>query len=370
MYRLLILLLLSTLAFSQTVQPAAPAPPGKLQAAPAPEQKRETPGVKPAEKKEAAAEPGPDAAVITIEGLCAKPAATPAACKTVVTRAQFDKLATALDPKMPQQRRRQLANAYAQSLILSEAAQKRGLDSKPETQQILHFVRIQTLSQLLGRELQEEAKNVPPAEEQKYYDEHKDRFTEATLQRIFLPKNPPEAGATPPDDKAKAEREAALKAEAVKIQAAAAAGGDFDKLQKQAYDDLAMKSTPPPTQAGVMRQGSLPPAQAKVFDLQPGQVSEPLDTPAGFYVYKLVSKKTLTLAEAKSEIDNMLAGERMQQLMESITKNTKPVFNEEYFGPTEAGAGPPVPPGAMRAPARPAPPKAHTPPPKAPTPPK
>lgn len=368
MYRLLTVLLLSSLAFSQTAQPASPKPPANLQISPAPEQKRETPGVKPAEKKDA--EVAPSAAVITIDGLCAKPAATPADCKTVITRAEFDKLADALSPDMPQARRRQLANAYAQMLVMSETAQKRGLEDKPDTQRVLQFAKLQALSQILIRDIQEEARKVPPAEEQKYYDEHKANFTEASMQRIFLPKNPPEAGANPPDEKAKADREAKLKAEADKIHAAAVAGEDFDKLQKQAYDDLGMKSTPPPTQAGVMRQNSLPPAQAKVFDLEPGKVSEPLDTPGGFYIYKLVSKKTLTLPEARAEIDRVLEGERMQQIMGRITKSMKPVFNEAYFGPmTEAGHPPaaPGPPAARpsRPPARPAaPPRAPTPPPK------
>ncbi len=371
MYRLLTFLLFSSLAFSQTAKPAAPAtppaPPSQVQATPTPPTKVQAvpaaPAQKPAEKKESA-EVAPDAPVITIDGLCAKPAATAAACKTVVTRAQFDKLADALDPKMPAPRRRQLANAYAQLLVLSETAEKRGLENKPDTQQVLKFARLNALSQVLVRDLQEEAKKVPPAEEQKYYDEHKANFTEATLERIFIPKNPPEPGA---DDKAKTDQEAKFKAEATKIQASAASGGDFDKLQKQAYDDLGLKSTPPPTQAGAMREGSLPAGQAKVFDLQPGQVSEPLETPGGLYIYKLVSKKTLTLAEAKGEIDRALEGERMQQLMENITKNMKPVFNEAFFGPMEAGpgAGPGMPPPRSPRPAvRPAPKAPAPPPPK------
>jgi len=371
MYRLLTFLLLSWLAFAQAkpAAPPTPAPPPPANPQAAPEQKRETPGVKPPEQKQAA-EPGPTAAVITIDGLCAKPAATPAGCKTVITRAQFDTLANALQPDMPEPRRRQLATAYVQLLVMAQAAQKRGLDSKPETQQVLHFARMQALSQILLRQLQEEARKVPAAEEQKYYDEHKDMFTEATLQRLFLPKNPPEAGAKPPDEKAKAEREKTLQAEADKIHAAAAAGGDFDKLQKQAYDDLGIKSTPPPTQAGVMRQTSLSAEQAKAFELQPGQVSRPLESPAGFYIYKLVSKKTLTLPEARGEIDRALEGQRMQQEVEGITQRVKPVFNEAYFGPMPSEVGrPPMgrvgpPPRPSRPPSRPMPSKLPPPPPK------
>ena len=59
----------------------------------------------------------PDAAVITIQGICDTPAAKAAAgsaqpksaCKTVITRAQFEGLASALQPNMNPAMKRRLA---------------------------------------------------------------------------------------------------------------------------------------------------------------------------------------------------------------------------------------------------------------------
>jgi hypothetical protein len=322
MYRLLTLVLLSTLTFSQTTPPA-PKPP----AAKPPAQ-----SAAPAEKPSVKAEVPATAAVITIEGVCnGKVAATPAPeCKTVITRAQFEKLVEALDPNMPPPRRQQLADVFARMIVMSDAADQRGLANTPEAHQILNFTRMQALTQLLLRDLQKEAAAVPPAETEKYYNEHAQHYEQATLQRIFIPKTPP-GGEKPADEKT-------LQAEAEKIRAAAVAGGDFEKLQKQAYDDLGLKTPPPPTAAGTQRRESLPPSQAKVFDLEPGKVSEVLNEPGGMYIFKVESKKKLTLAEVTPEINKTMESERLKESIEKLTKNVKPDLNQDYFGPSAVAA--------------------------------
>ena len=295
MYRLFVLVLFSTLAFSQATPPAKSAPPAKPQVV-KPQAAQPASPAKPAEK----AEVSPTAAVITIEGFCdGKVPATPSAeCKTVITRADFEKLVDAFDPKMAVARRRQLADAYARMLVMSGMAEQRGIQNTPEAQQILQFTHKQALMQLLGREMQKEAANVPPEVTEKYYNEHAQQYEQASFQRIFIPKTPA-SGETPPD-------QTTLEAEGQKIRAAAAAGGDFEKLQKQAYDDIGLKTPPPPTAAGTQRSESLPPSQSKVFDLQPGQISEVMDEPGGLYIFKLDSKNKLTLAEAIPEINRSL----------------------------------------------------------------
>lgn len=326
MSRLFAFVLFSALAFSQAAPPAKSAPAATPQTA-----KPATPA-KPAEK----AEVPPTAAVITIGGICnGKVPATPSAeCKTVITRADFEKLVDALDPQMPIARRRQLADAYSRMLVMSEMAEQRGIQNTPEAQQILHFTHMQALMQLLGREIQKEAAKVPPAETEKYYHEHAQRYEQGKFQRIFIPKTPP-GGEKPADEKT-------LEAEGQKVRAAAATGGDIEKLQKQAYDDLGIKTPPPPTATEMQRRESLPPSQAKIFDLQPGQISEVMNEPGGLYIFKLDSTKKLTLAEVTPEINRVLEQERMKDAVEKLTQRVKPELNQEYF---EAPAGP----GAMPA---------------------
>src|SRR4051812_24718835 len=91
---LLALFLLSSLAFSQT---------------PASGQAAETPSA--TATKPASGEVAPTAPVITIAGFCPGKQAAGAECKTEVSRAEFEKLAHALNPNMPEQTKAQLANA-------------------------------------------------------------------------------------------------------------------------------------------------------------------------------------------------------------------------------------------------------------------
>ncbi len=350
----LVVLIFSSLAMAQTA--AKPAPRPNLPSAPTAQT-----GAPPAEAPKAAAPAAvaPTAPVITIQGVCAKEASTPPAeCKTVVTKAEFEKLANALNPQMPEPMKRQLANAYAQLLVLDRLARERGLQNQPDTAEVLRFAQMQALGNLLLCDMQQQASKVPQADIENYYNQHKGNYEDASLLRIFIPKTPGAPGSAPD--------EARLKAEADKIHAAAARGGDFDKLQKEAYADLGLKSEAPPVTLSDTRREGLPPAQAKVFDLQPGQLSEVLDAPGGFYIYKMVTKKSLPLADAEAEIKRTLEQERLQQAMERIRAKVKPEFNEAYFGsappPGPPGVPPPgarpqtPPPGAVK-PATPPPPK-------------
>jgi len=301
-------LLLSSLTFAQTAS--------KPQATPAPQ----APATASAEKP---AEVSPSAPVITVNGFCPGKPAAGADCKTEVSRAEFEKLAKALS--LPEARKRELANGYAQMLVMSKLAEDRGIDKKPETQEFLRFLRMQALSQMLGREIQDEAANIPAADIGKYYNEHAGQYTQATLQRVFIPKMPPNA-----QEKVD---ESAVKAEGAKMVAAAKApDADFGKLQKQAYGDLKITATPPPTDLKDVRRDNIPPGQAKAFDLNPGEVSEAIDEPGGIYIYKIVSKKTLTQPEVEPDIKKTLELERAQAAMKKLIGTVKLDYNEAYFG--------------------------------------
>lgn len=312
-------LLLSCLCFAQTAtKPQTPAP---TQAAPAAEKPAGT---------------SPSAAAITITGFCPGKQATGADCKTEVPGKDFESLVNALNPTMPEATKRQLANAYARMIVMAQLAKDRGIEKKPETREVLRFTEMQALSQLLARDLQEEAAKIDPADIEKYYNDHAVQYTQATLQRIFIPKMPPNAQEKVDD--------AAVKAEGAKILVAAKVpNADFAKLQKQAYDDLKNTATPPPTELKDVRRDTVPAGQTKAFDANVGEVAEPIEEPGGIYIYKVVSKKTLTQAEVEPDIRKTIEQERLQATMEKLTGNIKPELNETYFGGT-AGQGSQVPP--------------------------
>ena len=370
-------IVLVCLAWGQATAPPAPVdhPAQPAQADP------DAPGATAKAPDVAATEP-----VLTLKGLCQDPAKEGSSCQTVMTRDQFEKLANALQPNMSPPIKRQLANAYAKMLVMSAAAEKKGLDKEPQFDQMLNFARMQILSQVLSRNLQEESQKVSDADIQKYYDENKKGFEEADFLRIYVPKTkqiaPPQpAGAKPavkpspkptvkpmsfvtdqedqagekksgagaatkkplsPEEQQKA-GEAAMKKVAESLQKRATAGEDFEKLQKEAYAAAGIKGNAPPVKMDKARRTSLPATQAAVFDLNQGAVSDLLTEPSGYYIYKMIAKRTLPLDAVKGEIKNTLSSQRFRDSMQGIQQQATPELNDNYFGATRP-PGMPVPP--------------------------
>jgi hypothetical protein len=89
------------------------------------------------------------------------------------------------------------------------------------------------------------------------------------------------------------------------------------------------------------------------MDLKPGDVSEVISDPNdGHYIYKLISKETLSLDAMKGEIRTQISGQRYRDIMQGFQGNV--TLNDAYFGPTRPSAMPqppkaPVPPAQQGA---------------------
>jgi hypothetical protein len=327
------------------------------------------------------------AAVLTITGVCkpqprpaaakagasAKPAAktTPADCKTVVTRAEFEKLVDSISAHPNPQLKRQLATAYPGILAFAQAAQKQGLDKTARFETEMKFARLQILGKELRDQISEKAAKISDEDVDSYYQAHLTTYQEFNVDRVFVPHFRPAAeakvelkdekeGKDAKDDKdakltpeqqqkqkADTEQEEAKLAESLRTQAAA--GEDFAKLQKQAYDAAGMKMDAPPINLPKVRRNGLPPGQATVFDLKEGEVSQVISDPGGHYIYKVKAIVQMPLDDQlKNEIHGMLQGQRQREEMDKYQKSYTVENNEEYFGPP-APAGPPqrMPPNRM-----------------------
>src|SRR5450631_1327590 len=357
----LMCVLLGTLAWGQAA-PGTPAPPQ----APA----------------DTSAAVPPDAAVITINGVCsaepktatakagaakpvtaAKTAATktPAAdCKTVITKAQFEKLASAVAPNVTPQVKKQLAGVLPRFIGMSAEAKKRGLDKTPQFEETVKFAKMQILTTQLQRAIQDEAAKVPQDEVEKYYKEHADSFEQFNVDRLFVPRTKQgDAEAKEEDDKdeklsdeAKKAKEAEEKAKADQseqamtklaesLRARAAAGEDFAKLQKEAFEAAGMKIESPTVNLPNVRRTGLPPGHAAVFELKPGDVSQVISDSGGHYVYKVSSVDHMTLEQATNEIHSKLQNDRTREMMDKVNNSFKAETNDAYFGPGGVGAAPP-----------------------------
>ena len=295
----------------------------------------------------AAANIAPDAAVLTIKGLCPQTSKTNEVsgdkCETVITRAQFEKIAGAIQPSLSPVVKKQLMNLYPRLLIMSREAEARGMDKEEYFQQMFEFARMQILTQQLTRRIQEEAGKVPEQEIADYYQKNPDQFREYTLERIYVPRMKQEP---PPPQKlseeAQKERQKHEEDEmtnlADALRARAAKGEAFEALQKEAYQSAGMKSNPPNASMGKLRRNGLPPTHDAVFALKLGEVSQVISDAGGHYIYKIDGTDIETLADAKGEIHNLLQSQRLHSAMEKIQGPFTTEVNDAYFATGPASA--------------------------------
>jgi parvulin-like peptidyl-prolyl isomerase len=342
----LVCLLLAALAWWQAANSTS---------VPAAQQPGASPAANPVENKDAdAAKVPPDTPVITINGLCDNSSADKAAadpnCKTVITRAEFEKLLDTVQPNMPPRGRRQFATRYSMALVMAQKAHDMGLDQGPKFEDRMKLMRLQVLSQAFSQAQQEKAAQVSDKDIEDYYHSHAADYEEANLQRIAVPRAQQLAASkvklsAAAEAKRRKDSEEVMKNEADKLRARAVAGEDFSKLQEEASQLAGSKSKPPSTKMGDVRRSGLPPAHVSVVDLKTGEVSAVISDPSGYYIYKVGAKETEPLDKVKEEIRGALRTQHMQDQMQAVQQSATPTLDESYFGPeSPVQHGMPLPP--------------------------
>lgn len=263
--------------------------------------------------------PGPDDAVITLNDFCTdNERADGSPCKTVITRAQLESLAEALQPGMSPELRGKVAISYARLLRMAAVAEKRGLDKTPAFTQEMAYARLQLLSQDLDRVLRQEAEQVSASDIGAYYQKNSTSFAQATVARIFIPGT------------AKGMSQTDMAQVAADMRVRAVKGEDPDTLQAAAYTAAGIPGTSPKTTLKNLRRSAMPPSHEVALDLAPGQVSEVISDPdGGHFIYKMIRRETLTLEEASPEIRKALADERYEAALKGFSADT--TLNDAYF---------------------------------------
>lgn len=346
----LVCVLLSVPTWAQSAQSA---PPSSRSQAPTSQQA----------PADASASVADNAAVLTISGVCssrAKAAESSSDCKTILTKSEFERLASALVPNASPQQKKQLASVLPKLIAMSSQAKERGMDQTEQYTATMDYVKMQVLANLLQRKLQEEAADISDADIEKYYKENASTFEQYNLDRIFVPRaKQVEAEAATDDEKdgkltaeqkktredaeqvKNQQNEEAMTKLADKLRVRAAAGEDITKLQKEAYDAAGMKIESPTVALPNVRRNGLPQAHAVVFDLKPGEVSQVINDAGGHYIYKMNGKMMMPLDQAKNEIRSRMQNDRMREKTDKLNASFSSVTNETYFGPGAAGTAAP-----------------------------
>jgi|SRR5271165_726014 len=219
---------------------------------------------------------------------------------------------------------------------LAEEATKDEVDKRSPYKEQVEFARTSILA---NAELMLHHNSIVVKEEdrEKYYKEHPDRFQEAKVRAILVSFNPTPGKAVPGSKSLPGEAEAKAKIEDLRKQIVG--GADFGKLARENSDDVA--SAGKDGDFGSMKRNSPYPDPIKnaVFALKPGEMSEPIRQPTGFWLIRLEDLKTQPYGEVGDQLNAQIQQEQFQAWQSSVlSQYTVKVDNPAYFAPKPAPA--------------------------------
>ena len=313
MPRLLIFLLLTSLSFAQAQEPAAK------------EQGKMPTGNSPSPK-----DVPMTATVLDIKGVCDPPVpkGSKAPCETKLTREQFETLWRTFNRQpggeavvdQPASIRKSMATAYGTMATLSQEARKRGLDRTPEFQLQMKVLRMQLLSKALQENIKKQYAEPSAAEVEKFYKDNQPSYQELSVHRLQIPKRGPPPPAT--EGKPASQPVTISAADAEEYRKRAAAGEDFDKLQKEVVEE------------------------GEIFALSPGSVTRVMDEGSSYVIYKVDDKRTLSLDEVRGNISRQLAEQNEHDAEAKIENSPDKKLSPVYFSDMPKKEPPPAAPAA------------------------
>lgn len=271
--------------------------------------------------------------VITLQGACKS--GSESGCVTAVSREQFEQMANSVKPGMTTDAKRNFAVQYGKILAFSDQARALGLQNEPRFQEILQFVTDQLLVESLNEHFSNEYANPSDQKIEEYYKENSHQFQQANLQRVIIPSQPASSDIKKPTD-------AEQKAYVDKVRQQWVAGADPATLQKEALSRVGLTGSVPDVNLKDHTPGMIPQQQQAIFEMKPGEISQPFTDTGASYIYKMVSQNEKPLSEVKVQIAKTIHDQMMRQKIEELTEAVKPTLNEAYFGPEKKPAGPQV----------------------------
>ncbi|MDQ2776988.1 MAG: peptidylprolyl isomerase [Acidobacteriota bacterium] len=244
---------------------------------------------------------------------------------------------------IPETQRRSAPNlekVFEQLYMISDLAgkaQQEHLDQQSPTKEQLEIGRDNILAQAYMTHLTN-ASSQPTQDPKQYYDTHQDEFDIAKLSGIVIAFNPP---GTPASSSSINRTEQEAQQKAADVEKKIKAGADVATLSRTESDD--QRSAGRGGDMGTLAAGTPNvPVDLKniVFNkLKPGEVSEPIRLPSGFYILKLDSRTKQTFEQAKPEIAQKLQAEKNQALVkEQLDKYKIQVQDPDFFATSSTSA--------------------------------
>jgi parvulin-like peptidyl-prolyl isomerase len=251
-----------------------------------------------------------------------------------ITAGEVKKMLAGAPPQLTQALARDPKAALEQVFLLgklNELAQQDKLAEKSPWKDMIAFYQKNIYAQA---ELNYKTNSfaVSQEDQQKYYDDNKSKYEQAKIGVIYIsfaadPKTAPDK---PGEKKPLAEAEAKAKAEELAKQLRS--GADFATLAKQNSDDK--NSAEKGGEFGIVKESDrLNEALKKaVFALKPGEISDPVKQPNGFYLIKVEERSVRPFTEVSPEILNQLRQEKFQTWLKSVQDENKvTIQNADFF---------------------------------------
>jgi parvulin-like peptidyl-prolyl isomerase len=187
---------------------------------------------------------------------------------------------------------------------MAQLAEKEGLHKESPYQQRIEMGRLTVLSEAIIQR-QEQNDVLPPETLKGYYERMKDQFSSANLKLIYL-------------SFTNETEELQAKKKAEELHTKLKAGADFVALVKEHSKDQTTREKDgdyPP----VKRSDDIPETVKKtIFGLKPGEISQPLRLPNGYYLFKLISFKEESYAEVKDKLYVDVKQQRSRDWMQKM----------------------------------------------------
>ena len=213
----------------------------------------------------------------------------------------------------------QFMKEYAWYVVLQATAEKDGLQNQSPYKEILAFNRMLALVQAEWNDAYLKVE-VTPEQQQKFYDEHKDRYRETKAKLIYIP-----FGANGVEGEAKEK--------AQKVAQQARGGVDFVKLVKEHSQDQSSAAQDGDMGMSIRSTTTQVPEAMRnaILALKPGQISEPLRHENGYYVFRAESSGVLPYEKVKDEIYKELKDAGFNQWKETTKAQSTVQFENEAF---------------------------------------
>jgi peptidyl-prolyl cis-trans isomerase C len=224
---------------------------------------------------------------------------------------------------------------------LAAMAEKAHLDQSSPIKETLEAQRMQTMAAAEFQAAQD-AITVSGEEQKKFYQANKDRYTQAKVKLLYVSfhNNPP----PPADPKAKkilSEPEAKAKIE--NLLAQIRVGADFVTMVKENSEDPS-KAKDGDFGTPIRRSEKVLPDDVitAIYAMKPGQVSDPVRTPIGYYLFRLEELTTQPYEEVSSDIFMEIRQGRFSQFMNNTRKGLDvKIEKPEFFTQTTSSAAQP-----------------------------